>query len=434
MKKQFTLVIIFCFACLTGFSQSVTITPDSPRMVVKGPSSQQGLDLSTNDQYLNARVLQNSNSTLDKDMFLGYQSGTTSALHLFSNNTEVMTIKNGNVGIYNTNPSGLLHFDDGLRTRKIVLYDEGDNDNVFAGFGMNAGMMRYQVEKTTTSHVFFAGVDANSSNELMRIQGDGNVGIGTSAPHAPLQFSNGLSNRKLVLYEGNDNDHQFFGLGINGGILRYQINTTSDNHVFYAGVDATTSNELMRIQGNGKVSIGTDVNNNDNLKVYAPNYTTIKVESAGLTFAGLRMKNSSREYFIGLQGADSRWGIYDNTANAERFTLLANGNMGIGTATPDNKLDVLGTIRANEVIIESGWADYVFDEGFQLKSLTEVENYIKENKHLPDVPSAKEVQEKGAHVSDLMTKMMQKIEELTLYSIEQQKKIEALEKRLNEKK
>lgn len=86
----------------------------------------------------------------------------------------------------------------------------------------------------------------------------GNVGIGNTDPHAPLHFANSITNRKIVLFEGTNNDHQFYGLGINSNILRYQINSTSDNHIFYAGVNTTTSNELMRIQGNGNVGIGVN--------------------------------------------------------------------------------------------------------------------------------------------------------------------------------
>jgi hypothetical protein len=84
-----------------------------------------------------------------------------------------------------------------------------------------------------------------------------NVGINTTTPHAPLQFSNDIVSRKIVLFEGVDNDHQFYGLGVNGGIFRYQVSTSGDSHVFYAGLTSSTSAELMRIQGDGKVGIGT---------------------------------------------------------------------------------------------------------------------------------------------------------------------------------
>lgn len=87
------------------------------------------------------------------------------------------------------------------------------------------------------------------------INPSGNVGLNTTSTNAPLQFSNSVQNRKIVLYETVNNDHQYYGFGINGGILRYQVDSTGANHVFYAGTSASTSTELMRIRGTGPVSI-----------------------------------------------------------------------------------------------------------------------------------------------------------------------------------
>jgi hypothetical protein len=96
------------------------------------------------------------------------------------------------------------------------------------------------------------------------------------------------------------------------------------------------------------------------------------------------------------------------------MNINGNGNVGIGTLNPTNKLDVNGTIRAKEVKVETNWADHVFQEDYNLPTLDTVESYIKENKHLPDIPSAKEVEEEGLSMSQMMAKQMQKIEELTL--------------------
>jgi hypothetical protein len=88
--------------------------------------------------------------------------------------------------------------------------------------------------------------------------GNGNVGIGTSTPNALLQLGNTVANRKIVLYETANNDHQYYGFGINGGTLRYQTDAAAADHVFFAAVSSTSSQELMRIKGNGNVGIGTN--------------------------------------------------------------------------------------------------------------------------------------------------------------------------------
>jgi hypothetical protein len=113
-------------------------------------------------------------------------------------------------------------------------------------------------------------------------------------------------------------------------------------------------------------------------------------------------------------------------ATPERFRISENGNVGIGTTNPTEKLAVNGKIRAKEVIVESsGWSDYVFADDYKLQSLADVEAQIKTNKHLPGVPSAQEVAEKGVSVGDMQAVLLAKIEELTLHVINQQKQLNA---------
>jgi hypothetical protein len=96
-----------------------------------------------------------------------------------------------------------------------------------------------------------------------------------------------------------------------------------------------------------------------------------------------------------------------------------NGNVGIGTTNPPNKLSVAGTIGAQEVIVAASGADYVFAPDYHLRDLGEVSAFIQQNHHLPEIPSAAEVQEKGVSLGDMQTKLLAKVEELTLHMIEE---------------
>ena len=120
-----------------------------------------------------------------------------------------------------------------------------------------------------------------------------------------------------------------------------------------------------------------------------------------------------------------------NINDTNCVTILQNsGNVGIGTQNPNYKLDVAGTIRANEIIVNTTGADFVFAEDYQLRPLSEVKAFIAENKHLPEIKSAQEMQKNGVGINELQTQLLQKIEELTLYILQQEERIRALEAEL----
>ena len=196
---------------------------------------------------------------------------------------------------------------------------------------------------------------------------------------------------------------------VNVGLRTVAGKTGLGSKLNFGGVDLATDFVWMAkyVKGNDlselRVSIGDDENSND-------------LFSVGHTLFG---DGSWRSWFV-----------------------ASSQGVGIGTTTPTAKLDVVGaikgdqldingTIRTKEVKIEAtGWSDFVFDENYNLPSLSEVESHIKENKHLPDIPSEKEVLKDGINVVEMQAKLLQKIEELTLYVIEQDKKIETQNKKI----
>jgi Listeria-Bacteroides repeat domain (List_Bact_rpt). len=111
------------------------------------------------------------------------------------------------------------------------------------------------------------------------------------------------------------------------------------------------------------------------------------------------------------------------------------GNLILGQSTQKNslyKLDVYGLMRANDITVNSDGADFVFEEGYKLRSLTELETYIKANRHLPEIASASTMQSNGMTLGEVQTRLLQKIEELTLYLIEKDKQLDAQQKKTEE--
>lgn len=149
--------------------------------------------------------------------------------------------------------------------------------------------------------------------------------------------------------------------------------------------------------------------------------------------------NTSQKYF----GGGYFFRVHNDALTNQYVDALMideNGNVGIGINPPQNKLDVAGKssfsdnmkvnakIEAKEVkVTQSPTADFVFEENYDLPNLEDVEKHIKEKKHLPEIASAKEMEKDGVNVGEFQIKLLQKIEELTLYTIEQNKKIKQLE-------
>jgi hypothetical protein len=109
----------------------------------------------------------------------------------------------------------------------------------------------------------------------------------------------------------------------------------------------------------------------------------------------------------------------------QRMVIANSGSVGIGTTSPcatnppaNCKLSVSGGIQAQEVVVNTGWSDYVFQPTYHLRPLSEIAAYIQENHHLPGIPTEGEVKERGVSLGDMQAKLLAKVEELTLHMIE----------------
>lgn len=230
---------------------------------------------------------------------------------------------------------------------------------------------------------------------------------------------------------------------LNGSSEDYGLKAESGYLKLYAG--STTAR--MVIQDNGYTGIGTlspacPLHVCGGVQTYYTYYETEKLYSTN-NETGLLMVNGGtggRSYIMCASNSSSSLGagkfaICDLVKQAPRIVIDSNGNVGIGVNPASNttsKLTVDGKIAAREIIVITGaWPDYVFKKDYQLKPLAEVEKGIQKDGHLEGIPSNAEAVKNGVALGDMQNKLLQKVEELTLYMIDLKKENEALKERLS---
>jgi hypothetical protein len=204
----------------------------------------------------------------------------------------------------------------------------------------------------------------------------------------------------------------------------------------FSGTGATT---FQSITTTGSVGIGTAVNSQAQLSVSnGPSARTQLLMSDGNTASLMLAAGNSKSGVLASDvSLQFRTGVtYPNADNGgtTAMTILQSGNVGIGMTNPGYLLDVNGTIHASEVLVDTTGADYVFKPAYKLASLSEVERAIKHDGHLPGIPSAQEMSSHGVSVGDLQTKLLAKVEELTLLMIQQDKTMQQQSLELSELK
>jgi len=282
-----------------------------------------------------------------------------------------------------------------------------------------------------------AGEDWGTGN----IYASNKLGIGTT------NLLNGLN--LFSLGDFNNGSIRFGHSGTNDGVMSLGYNSSTGRDAlkfsYFPHSSSSGQTDLMTLDVNGNIGIGTpgpieklDVNGNINVPIgktigYAVNAgqgfthdnNALGAYSIGWAFDNWADGRGSG----GPTGNFSGWGgLKFFTANQPRMSIDNSGNVGIGNTAPDAKLTVTGLVHAQEVkvTVAAPGPDYVFEKDYKLTSLEEIKNYIDQNKHLPEVPSAKEMEKNGVQLGEMNMLLLKKIEELTLYVIEQNKEFKDL--------
>lgn len=395
----------------------------------------------------------------------------------------------GNVGIGTISPYGTL--DLGQQTGlKFFYYGNGGNTGYISGIGLNltnsvnvinnviggsaaanSGTATWAITRGNGSYPYssytdiftvdsrtgnanFSGtVSAAAITSTGQIQSD----VTTTALYygSTASTAASLSLANIIHYQA---DQGTFG---SGSAVTTQIGFqasgnligATNNYGFYGNIASGTSRWNVYMAGTaanyfaGQVGIGTtspggaadaifsvrmnSATHNSSTIAYLASFNRVNSNTAAWYF-GSDITNNA---VMAANNANMIFGKDVSGTFSEYMRINTSGNLLIGKTSqinPNYKLDVAGNARINKVVVNTTGADFVFDSTYQLAPLNEVAKYIQQNKHLPGIEPAKQMQEEGLNVGDNQTKLLQKIEELTLYLIAQNKKIEGLEKKIKE--
>ena len=325
------------------------------------------------------------------NVFLGYRAG------VLSDNASSNTFVGSSAGAYTTYGSsnvflgGMAGYSNTTGGNNVYIglsagYNSTGSSNVFIGkfAGYNeTGSHKLYIANTSTSEPLIYG---EFDNNLLAVHGK--LGIGTTTPEAGLQIGQGVVNQGII----------FRGLILDGGWS--DTDTRSQNLITFKATDNVNSDPFDDTSGESLKNFHIGIVTNS--QYYNPGTSRFSIIKGG----------------------------------QERFSVSADGKVGIGTVSPAYSLDVCGTIRAKEVKIDLDGTctvpDYVFKEGYQLMGLQELEQFVQTNHHLPEIPSENEMHENGVNLMELQMKLLQKIEELTLYTIELNHQLKNIQGRLSE--
>lgn len=360
------------------------------------------------------------------------------------------------VGIGLNNPSYILHVNgkSGIKASSLTNLTSGgvlelqntDNSNFLTLDGN-----KIQAAKYTSNFM----VQANAL--LLNPYLGGSVGIGATNPAEARLVVNGAVNQTVAMFgqgaPGISLTNGWPGVGFNAYVGKNASNTLvwkamSAGFGMRFECDPTSGRVTLMQHGNTpadgiitqtNIPLVIDPSGNVGFGVNTPGSKLDIAAQNGLRVQGfepfITIQDNNSNKMARIQAAHGDLAFFKmdvgQTVATPQMVIKDNGNVLVGTSNDFGyKLAVNGTIRAKEIRVQTGWADYVFADDYQLRPLEEVERFIQDNKHLPDIQPAKEIQENGLDMAATTTKMMAKIEELTLYLIDLKKENDLLKVRV----
>jgi hypothetical protein len=328
---------------------------------------------------------------------------------------DINNTNNGNVGVGTSTPVRKFtvsnNGNEGLEIGPGNLVGDASNAVTSVYYNRNIGSFINNVQAALSHSFAISGVGTS-----MIINSSGNVGVGTTNP--PTNGNYGV----LALNGRSPSQGGYLSLMNNGSeigsiVANSQFNfQTAPGFVtqFYTG-----STPTFQISANSNIGIGT----------ITPSRKLDVLSGSGVTpFAAVGPNG-----YILIDNTGAGYNYYSASVLHEfqiggiaQMDITSNGNVLIGKTTQNNtayKLDVKGKTRADEIVVNTTGADFVFDKKYTLPKLSDVKTFIDANQHLPEIPSAKEMQTNGMSIGEINTKLLQKVEELTLYLIDKDKQL-----------
>ena len=278
-----------------------------------------------------------------------------------------------------------------------------------------------------SGHAVFAQSEWATNGSDIYNTNAGKVGIGTMTPEWPLTVEG--AGTQITQVTSSD-----------GGAVQYRLKTNSTNRRIVAANNAGATQSQIEFKDAGEIHfhgpiadsrVVFDALGRVGIGTTSPANTLHVQGSIYLPAAGGRLTWNNGNAEIGVSAYDLTFDTYTGSALTEKMRITSAGNVGIGTTSPTHELTVDGNIGAEEIVVVPDVApDFVFENDYALRSLEEVEEYIDAHGHLPEIPSAAEMEAEGVGLAEMQMKLLQKIEELTLYLIEQQNENALLKERL----